>query len=107
MKIGIHSLLLALALTSLRCTSFIVEGGKNKAASSGTETIHSSLYGFNWAERSKVKSSTEGIYRIEASTNGLYLFVSAISLGLYVPQDIQWWLQKEQKTGAKEWKPGS
>ena len=94
MKIAIYSLLLALAITSLSCTSFVVEGGGNKAAASGTETIHSSLYGFDWSERSKVKSSKQGIYKIEASTNGLYLFVSAISLGLYVPQNIQWWLQK-------------
>ena len=105
MKLKIYSLILALSITSFGCTSFVVEGGGNKAAASGTETIHTSLYGFDWSDRPKVKSSKEGLYKIEVSTNGFYVLASALSLGLYVPQDVQWWLQKEQKTGAKEWKP--
>jgi len=82
-------------------TSFLVEGGLKEgrdevSASSEQETIHGSLYGLEWSERASKKSQDSGLYKVEVSTNGLYLIASLISLGFYVPQDVQWWLVKEK-----------
>jgi len=94
-------LLISISCTGCLMTSFLVEGGLKEgrdeaSASSEQETIHGSLYGFEWSERTRKKSQDSGLYKVEVSTNGLYLIASLISLGFYVPQDVQWWLVKEK-----------
>ena len=60
------------------------------------ETIHSSLYGFSWGDRHVFKKDTSGFSKVNVSTNGVYLLASLLSIGLYVPYDVQYWpLQKD------------
>lgn len=82
------------------CMSFDVENhpaGMDKTASSpkgGIETIHGSFYGFSWSPRTqediiKAKGDTQ-LYRITYHTNMLYCLAAVFSLGLYVPETIEW-----------------
>ena len=80
------------------CMQFAIEGDCPKTPDSifGKETIHGSFYGFNWDDdRRKVKKINNGlgIYKVEYHTNIIYSFVSLISLGLYVPVDIDYWTE--------------
>lgn len=59
-----------------------------------SETVHGSLYGFEWKDRVVTKCSDNlGLYRVEFHTNAAYLLVSTLSLGLYVPQTVEWTCQ--------------
>ncbi len=94
--------LVSISCTGCFMTSFLVEGGLKEgrdevSASSEQETIHGSLYGFEWSKRTRKKSQDNGLYKVEVSTNGLYLIASVITLGFYVPQDVQWWLVQEKR----------
>lgn len=80
------------------CMQFAIEGDCPKTPDSkfGKETIHGTFYGFNWDDGSrKVKKSDKGlgIYKVEYYTNPLYAFISIISLGLYVPVDVDYWIE--------------
>lgn len=87
------------------CMSFELEGDglKTPKSSHGVETVHGSLYGFEWASRNIVKSSDGlGLYRVEYHTNALYILVSTCSLGLYVPQTVEWWCQAREEDDSDE-----
>ena len=88
---------LSAALISVSgCMSFELEGDGLKTPESkhGSETVHGSLYGFIWTSREIEKSSDNlGLYRVEYHTNILFILVSTCSLGLYVPQTVEWWCQ--------------
>ena len=98
MKFSLRSVLLAGALTYPlllpSCMTFKVIGDGSKTADSchGSETVHSSLYDFDWVDRD-AKKCGEGhaIQRVQFTTNGLLLLASVLSLGLYVPQTVEWW----------------
>lgn len=82
-----------LALVS-SCTTFELEGDGVKSADSchGSETVHGSLYGFAWGSRSVEKCTDQhGLYRVEVHDNALLLLASVLTLGLYVPQTVEWW----------------
>ncbi len=85
-----------LVLLLAGCATFELEGDGSIATDStrGDETVHGTFYGFKWKEP-HVKKCEEGrgIYRIEYHTNALYVVVSALSLGFYVPQTVAWWCQ--------------
>ena len=102
---------LPLVLLLIWCTgclsSYVVEGGGEKAAQSGKETVVGNLYGINYGERKSVKCPGDlGLYKVEVNHNGLYVIASFLSLGFYVPQDVQWWCQKEIESGGNIWNPG-
>lgn len=85
-----------LALATAGCMSFEIEGDGALTEKSlrGSETIHGSLYGFRWADMDVQKcSEQQGIFRVQYHTNAAFVLASALSLGLYVPQSVEWWCQ--------------
>eukprot|EP00831_Metopus_contortus_P037825 TRINITY_DN2979_c0_g4_i1.p2 TRINITY_DN2979_c0_g4~~TRINITY_DN2979_c0_g4_i1.p2 ORF type:complete len:442 (-),score=67.97 TRINITY_DN2979_c0_g4_i1:1176-2501(-) len=83
-----------LVLTLSGCMNASIEGSGTPQLTNGEEIIHGSFYGFKWKE-SSVKKAKDGLglYRIIYHTNYLYSSVAVLSLGLYVPQEIEWWVQ--------------
>lgn len=75
------------------CSTVEVEGSGSIApdAITGSETIHGSLYGFRWQPYVTEKCGTDSLFRVEAHTNAPMLAVSVLTLGIYVPQTIEWW----------------
>jgi len=79
------------------CTSFEIEGSgdrdKRAFPPSVKETIHGSFWGFMWGDRREVSKCEKNheLFRIEYHQNALLVFASVVSLGFYVPQDVEWW----------------
>ena len=85
--------LLLLGLLS-GCSTFTLEGDlpKTPDSTTGTGTVHGSLYGFEWAGWQVEKcSNRQGISRVRYHTNGVFLLAAVASFGLYVPQNVTWW----------------
>lgn len=88
--------LVALATVALlvpACTTFEVEGDGSLTERSvrGSETVHGSFWGIDWAERPVQKCESTGLYRVQYHTNVAYLLASVGTLGLWVPQSVEWW----------------
>lgn len=86
------------------CMTFEIETatlkeGDQKAAGSTSETVHGSFWGFMWCDHVVEKSDgkSHGLYRIEYHTNIFHTLASVLSLGLYVPQTVEWWYLTEQR----------
>lgn len=76
------------------CTTMTIEGDvpKTPQSKTGTETVHGSYYDFVWESPMVLKcDNRQGLARARYHTNALYSLVSVVSLGLYVPQTVQWW----------------
>jgi uncharacterized protein YceK len=76
------------------CATMTIEGDgvKSPESKTGTHTVHGSYYGFAWSEPPVTKCDNgRGLYRARHHTNFAYAFVSVISVGLYVPQTVEWW----------------
>ena len=73
---------LAFALILAGCVNFPIEGSGTPQKTNGYETIHGSYYGFKWQE-----------YDIKKAKDYLYSAAAVLTLGLYVPQDVEWWVQ--------------
>jgi len=86
------TLLLALPLLSA-CSTFEVEGSGSLTpeAVTGSETVHGSLYGIDWGSHVVEKCGADSLFRVEYHTNAAFLLASVASLGLYVPQTVEWW----------------
>ncbi len=89
-----------IVLTS--CTSFELESsvGKNpKGQTNGSATIHGSFWWFDYWTNPEVTICETGyeIQRIETHQNALYFLTSLVTLGLYVPQDVEWWCVEKPK----------
>ena len=70
-----------LILLLIWCTgclsSYVIEGGGDKAAQSGKETVVGNLYGINYGKRESVKCQGDlGLYKVEVNHNGLYVIAS-------------------------------
>jgi hypothetical protein len=88
------NIVLAWALLASGCTTMTIEGDGQKTAQSktGVYTLHSALYGFNWSKPEIEKCDNgRGLYRVSYHTSAVYLLASVVSLGLYVPQTVEWW----------------
>jgi hypothetical protein len=92
--------LVAVCLVSIltACTHFAIEGDCPKTPDSiyGQETVHGSMYGFNWDDNSRqVRKAGNrlGLARVEYRTNALYTLLSIVTLGLYVPVDVDYWVE--------------
>ncbi|MFK7885407.1 MAG: hypothetical protein AB8G16_00970 [Gammaproteobacteria bacterium] len=101
---------LAMALTVLpACSTFEVEGNGfvTPEAMVGSETVHGSLYGIDWTQRSTEKCGADSLFRVEYHTNAAFLLASVASLGLYVPQTVQWWCYSptESEEDEEVWDP--
>ena len=81
---------LALGLILPGCTTFEVGSNASitEASSNGYETVHGSVYGFRWRDYHVQKCDETALALVEYHFNGLQLFASALSLGLYVPQTV-------------------
>ena len=68
------------------------DGQKTPQSKTGTHTLHGSFYSFVWSEPPVEKCDNgHGLYRARYHTNMVYVLASALSLGLYVPQTVEWW----------------
>ena len=89
-------LLAGLACGLTACTTFDIEGDGAKTPDSphGQATRHGSFWGFEWSDwRESVGPDDHALYRVRYHTNALYTVATVCTLGLYVPQDVEWWCQ--------------
>lgn len=87
-------LLAAVAGSLAACSTFDVEGDGSKTpdVAHGTATHHGSFWGFEWSGWTADKSDDgSGLLRVRYHTNALYAIATVCTLGLYVPQDVEWW----------------
>lgn len=102
-------LLLSLVTGLTACATYEIEGrgAFSPESETGRATVHGSLYGFRWAEFSADKCETEHLFRVENNTNAAFLLVSVATLGLYVPQTVEWWCaaSTEDAEGEEVWIP--
>ena len=88
------------------CATMTIEGDGEKTPQSktGTHNVHGSYYDFVWAEPPPVTKCEDhrGLYRARYHTNAVYSFVSLASLGLYVPQTVEWWCDGTPKQDDDE-----
>lgn len=95
MKNYLRAVLISCMIVSISsCATMTIEGDGQKTVEStnGTHTVHGSYYSFNWSSPKVDKCKNgRGLYRARYHTNAIYSLVSIISVGLYVPQTVQWW----------------
>jgi len=108
-KRAVTVILITLSFTA--CSTFELEGrgAFTPESHSGSETVHGSLYGFKWREFSPEKCLGENLFRVESHTNAGLLLVSVLSLGLYVPQTVEWWCAAPQidEDVEEQWDPNT
>ncbi len=104
-KLGLTITLACLA----GCATFELEGSGSITpdAITGSETVHGSLYGYRWRTFVVEKCGSDSLFRVEYHTNAALLLVSVATLGLYVPQTVEWWCHAPAKNDADEevWVP--
>ena len=97
---------LSIVLANSACMTFEVEGDGvlGPESAHGSEVVHGSLYKATpWRSRVIEKCiSGRGLYRVEYYTNGLFVLASAATLGLYVPQSVEWWCQAPEADDSDE-----
>ncbi|MEM7083133.1 MAG: hypothetical protein AAF465_10395 [Pseudomonadota bacterium] len=103
-------LILIASLTTLSaCSTFELEGAGSSTpeALHGSETFHGSLYGFAWRPFAIEKCEDNTLFRVEYHTNAGLLLASFVTLGLYVPQTVEWWCNspQEDEEDEEEWDP--
>ena len=106
----VRGLIVATAVISVAsCATVEVEGSGSitPEAITGSETVHGSLYGFRWAPYTTEKCGDDSLFRVETNTNAGLLLVSVLSLGLYVPQTVEWWCYSPETADEDEeiWDP--
>lgn len=93
------------------CSTVEIEGAGSITpdAITGSETVHGSLYGYRWKPTSVEKCGTDNLFRVETHTNAGLLLISVLSLGVYVPQTVEWWCHSAASDNDDEevWDPGS
>lgn len=111
MKLNLVALSTLAVLAMSGCATYEVEGAGAFTPDShtGSETIHGSLYGFRWSEFNNEKCVDSNLFRVETHTNAALLLISVLSLGLYVPQTVEWWCSSSQVDAENEevWDPNS
>ena len=106
------SALLVAGLASLLCSCMTFElegdGAQDSYSKNDSETVHGSIYSFKWKKRNIEKCENgQGIYKVEFHTNAGFLLVSVLSLGLYVPQTVEWWCQAPEAGDGPIFEGGS
>jgi len=94
----VHGIVLLVAAVGClaACSTFDVEGdgAKTPDVAHGTATHHGSFWGFDWSDWTAERCDAgRGIYRVRYHTNAFYALATVCTLGLYVPQDVEWWCQ--------------
>lgn len=68
------------------------DGQKSPESKTATHTRQRSFYNFVWAEPPVTKCDRHRrLFRTRHHTNLVYMIASLASLGLYVPQTVEWW----------------
>lgn len=79
------------------CASFAIQGGGNVTAKDGLrghETVYSSCWKeSSWNKRCTLKDSRADFVKVRYKTNFFYSLASVVTLGVFVPQDVEWWLE--------------
>lgn len=95
-------LLLPCIAIATACMELTLEGSGSPKPIYHVETIHTSYYGFTWSHfDSKKATDGIGLYRVVYHTNYLYSLIGVLTLGLYEPIQVQWWLQQPPDTHEK------
>ncbi len=89
------------------CTTFLIEGSgdrdKTPDAQKVEETVHGSFWGIQWGRRSASKCEKQNeLFRIKVHQNALFVLASVATLGLYVPQSIEWWCVAREESSEDE-----
>lgn len=87
------------------CTTFEVEGdgALTEASVRGSETVHGSLWGIEWSGRQVQKCEDgAGLYRVQYHTNALFVLASVGTVGLWVPETVEWWCQAPPREDTPE-----
>lgn len=97
----------SVAVSVSSCMSFVVEGAgdrdKTVGAQKAEETIHGSFWGSLWVKPTVAKcDKNHELYRIKYHQNALYVLASVATLGLYVPQAVEWWCVVRDDSSADE-----
>lgn len=90
----VSKVILILAIAGVAgCATFEVEGSGSITpdVKTGSETVHGSLYGFRWRPFTVEKCGMDSLFRVEFHTNAGFLLASIVTLGVYVPQTVEWW----------------
>ena len=97
------SVLLLLAVSGCATTTIEGDGQKTPLSTHGTHRVHGSFYDFKWSEPPTDKCEAgHGLYRVRAHTDALDALVSLLSIGLYVPQTLEWWCDGSREDGDSE-----
>ena len=95
----ISTLIVASTMSMLSgCMHIAVEGDCPKTPDSkyGQETVHGSFYGFNWDDDTRHVRKADnglGLAKVEYRTNFFYALVSVVTLGVYSPMDVDFWVE--------------
>ncbi|MEL6868330.1 MAG: hypothetical protein AAFO81_00890 [Pseudomonadota bacterium] len=92
------------------CSTFEVEGAGSirPDAITGSQTVHGSLYGIQWAPLVTEKCGNDHLFRVEYHTNALLLLTAVATLGVYVPQTVEWWcVAAPDDSDEAVWDPAS
>lgn len=104
-------LLVVLVAVTTGCATFELEGAGaiTPDAVTNSQTVHGSLYGFRWQPHVTEKCAGDSLFRVEYHTNAAFLLVSVATLGLYVPQTVEWWCYApgDEDEDEEAWSPGS
>ena len=95
MKLFLQTVCLTLALILVGCANFPIEGsGTPEIKTQPPDIIHGSFYGFKWKDYDIKKAHDGlGLYQVIYHTNYLYSAAAVLTLGLYVPQKLEWRVQ--------------
>ena len=69
----------------------IANGSRTVNSTNDFQTIHGSFYGFYWSPYHVQKCDDGPLEHIEFHFNALQLAATVTTLGLYVPQTVEWW----------------
>lgn len=89
------------------CTTILIEGSGDRDKPPGAqkveETIHGSFWGFRWGDQtvSKCEKNYE-LFRIKVHQNALFVLASVATIGLYVPQSVEWWCVARDESSEDE-----
>ncbi len=86
-------LTLTVGLLLSGCMTFEVDSNASITTESenGSEVVHGSIYGFKWRDYHVQKCDDGPLARVEYNFNWIELMAATFSLGLYVPQTVEWW----------------
>lgn len=89
------------------CTTFLIEGSgdrdKTPDAQKVEETIHGSFWGIQWGHRNVAKCEQQNeLFRIKVHQNALFVLASVATLGVYVPQSVEWWCVAREDSSEDE-----